>query len=633
MFIVKRSPENPILTPRREDPWEAVATFNPSPIKTKSGVRIFYRALSNPDALVSPYAGHSTIGAADSEDGAHFHSRRQVLMPHEPYDAFGCEDPRATTIDGTTYLAYTALGGYPFNADNIKTGIAIAKDGEHFTERHLATPFNAKALTIFPEKAGGKYAALLTVHTDQPPAEICVALADNIEDFWSPNFWEKWYPEWKSHELKLKRSDNDHVEAGSTPILTERGWLIFYSYIENYFGGGPRVFSIEAALLDKDQPTKIIGRSYPLLVPEEIYEEYGVVPDIVFPTGALLEGEYVELWYGATDTVCAKASIKLADLLASLDPEKEARTFQRAKNNPILSPQGDGFESVAVFNAAAFELEGSVHILYRAMDKDHTSTIGYARSKDGIKIDERHPTPAYSPRADFEQKKGGDPHGNSGCEDPRAVVIDGRVHITYTAYDGAHNPRGAVSSIAVEDFLAKRFDKWDAPMLVTPDDVDDKDVGLLPEKVGGNFVLYHRIASRICADLVPDLSFKKRVNRCIEIMGPREGMWDASKVGIAGPPLKVPGGWLLIYHGVSRRSRYRLGAALLAPDGLSVIARTADPVFEATEPYEVSGEVGNVVFSCGQAVKGDTLYLYYGGGDRVLGVATASLKKIVKALS
>ena len=631
MFVVRREAHNPILSPRREHPWEALGTYNPAVVKTESGVRMYYRALSNPAALVSPYAGQSTIGMAFSEDGVHFHSRRQVLMPQESWEAFGCEDPRATVIDGTTYLTYTALGGYPFSAENIRVGIAISKDGDHFDERHLVTPFNAKAFAIFPSKVGENYAALLTLHTDKPPGEVCLVLAPRIEDFWSAEFWTKWYVHWEEHKLSFKRSEHDHIEVGAPPIKTEKGWLFFYSYIVNYFGGGPRVFGIEAALLDLDDPQKILGRTYPILVPEEIYERYGLVPDIVFPTSAIASDDgMMDIYYGAADTTCAKASVRMSDLLRSLHVGPSTRTLGRASENPILAPQGNGFEKLAAFNAAAVDLEGSVHLLYRAMGDDHTSTIGYARSKDGVHIDERLDTPCYSPRADFEMKRGG---GNSGCEDPRAIVVGDTLHMTYTAYDAVKAPRGAITSIPVADFLAHRFEKWAMPVHVTPEQVDDKDVGLLPEATKDGFVLYHRVSGRICADILPDLTFKKPVSRCIEIMAPREGMWDAAKVGIAGPAIKVKGGWLLIYHGVSHRSHYRLGAALLDPAGTIVLARTADPIFEPTEEYEKNGEIGNVVFSCGQVVRGDTLLLYYGGGDRVLGVATGSISHILSALS
>ena len=642
MFIVRRSLENPILSPNREQIWEAVATFNPSAVRTDEGVRIFYRALGASDALVAPYVGLSSIGTAFSEDGVHFNSRTQVVAPREEWDSFGCEDPRVTLFEGKWYCFYTALGGYPFGPDNIKVAVAIGSDPEHFTERHLITPFNAKAATLFPERVNGEVVLLLTAHTDwtqehQRPT-IALARAKDIGDFFNPGYWQLWHDHLADHALpELRRADDDHIEVGATPLKTDAGWLLVYSYTQKYYNEHERLFGIEAALLDSNDPQRIISRTYPFMVPEDVYEQYGMVPRIIFPSGATIEGETLSIWYGAADTVCAKASTRLKDIVRALNPSGPARTLTRAKENPILSPRGTDFESRAVFNAAAIDLDGSVHLLYRAMSADNTSTLGYARSRDGIHIDERFDAPAYAPRADFESKRGKS-DGNSGCEDPRLVVIDGRVHLTYTAYDGAHSPRGAASSISVEDFLAKRFEKWEQPTLITPDEVDDKDIGLLPEKVSGNYVVYHRINNHICADLVPDLSFKKRVSRCIEIMAPREGMWDAAKVGIAAPPIKVAGGpgrsgWLLIYHGVSHHSHYRLGAALLDPSGLTVLARSADDIFQAVEKYEKSGEISDVVFSCGAVVRGDMVYLYYGGGDKVLGVATASLSHMLKALS
>lgn len=633
MFVIRREPHNPILSPRREHPWEALAVFNPSVIREEKGWRMYYRALSNPAALVSPYAGQSSIGEAFSEDGIHFHSQRQVLIAEEPWEVFGCEDPRVTVFEGAKYLCYTALGGYPFSKDTIKVGIAVARNGNDFTERHFATPFNAKALTIFPDRVNGKVMAILTVHTDEPPAEICLVQANAIEDLWSPDFWDAWYRDWQSHKLSLKRDVNDHVEAGTTPILTNAGWLIFYSYIEHYFGGGERVFSVEAALLDRNDPSKIISRTAPLLVPEEIYERYGIEPDIVFPTGATLNDDGVlDIWYGAADTVCAKASMKLADLLRALNPTQPARTFLRAKENPILEPRGTGFESRAVFNPAAIDIDGSIHILYRAMDAAGTSSIGLAISKDGVNIDERFSEPIYAPREEFEAKRGS-PTGNSGCEDPRIARIGDTLYLTYTAYDGVHMPSGAVSSISVDDFVARRFEKWAAPYVLTPEGVDDKDMVLLPEKIKGSYLLYHRINNQICADLLPDLFSEKRISRCIEIMGPRRGMWDGVKVGSAAPLIKVDSHWLMLYHGVSSHGVYRVGAALLDGSATSVLARTADPIFEPIEEYEKEGEISNVVFPCGAVVRGDDVFLYYGGGDKVAGVATASLAHILDALT
>ncbi len=604
----------------------------------KNGVRIFYRAIGNPDVLQSPHAGLSSIGTAFSDDGIHFHSRQQVIHSQEEWDRFGCEDPRVTFFEGRWYCFYTALGGYPFGPENIKVAVAIGDEPDNFTERHLITPFNAKAATLFPGRIDGDIVMLLTAHTDytneHPRPTIALARAKKMEEFYDPEYWKNWHDHLNDHALpELRRDDGDHVEVGASPVLTERGWLLIYSYIQNYYDGNKRICSMEAALLARDNPQKLISRTESIFVPQEFYEQYGLVPNIVFPTSATL-GDHSELdiWYGAADTVCAKASVRLRDLLRALDPERPARTFIRAPENPILAPRGDGFESRDVMNAAAIDLEGSIYILYRAMDKENTSTIGLAVSKDGVHIDERLPEPIYIPRVDFEKKRGS-PTGNSGCEDPRIVRIGNQLHMTYTAYDGVHSPAGAVSSIGVEDFLARRFGHWSPPALLTPDSVDDKDIALLPEKIKGNYLLYHRVNNQICADLLSDLDSGKRVTRCIEIIGPRRGMWDYEKVGSAAPPIKVVGGWLMIYHGVSPHGKYRLGAALLAEDGATLLSRTADPIFEPLEKYEQEGEISNVVFSCGAVVRGDIVYLYYGGADKVIGVATASLAHILDALT
>jgi predicted GH43/DUF377 family glycosyl hydrolase len=647
MFVIRRELHNPILSPQAERPWESVATYNPSAVRVDDGVRIFYRAIGSPDAF-GTHPNLSTIGTAFAEDGVHFHSREQIIAPKESWDMFGCEDPRVTFFEGKWYCFYTALGGYPFGPDNIKVALAIGDSPNNFTERHLITPFNAKAATLFPERIDGEIVMLLTAHTDwteehQRPT-IALARAKQIEDFFNPEYWRLWHDHLNDHALpELRRGDSDHVEVGAAPLLTEKGWLLIYSYIQDYYNEHERIFSVEAALLNHDNPQKIISHTEPILVPQESYEIYGLVPTIVFPTSATVsdlsgqDDKRLEIWYGAADTVCAKASVRLDDLLRDLDPEKPARTFTRSDSNPILSPQGNGFESHEVLNAAAIDLNGSIYLLYRAMDAANTSSIGLAISKDGVTIDERLPEPIYSPRADFEKKKGS-ATGNSGCEDPRIVRIGDTLHMTYTAYDGVHAPAGAVSSISVDEFLARKFENWSDPLILTPEGVDDKDLALLPEKIGlpgqgENYLLYHRINHQICADLLPDLFSGKRASRCIEVFAPRLGMWDGRKVGIAAPPIKVGDNWLMIYHGISRDGAYRLGAALLDASGTSLLARTADSIFEPLEKYEHEGAIANVVFSCGMVVRGDTLFLYYGAADKVFGVATASLAHIIDALT
>jgi len=111
-------------------------------------------------------------------------------------------------------------------------------------------------------------------------------------------------------------------------------------------------------------------------------------------------------------------------------------------------------------------------------------------------------------------------------------------------------------------------------------------------------------------------------------------MWDGVKVGISVPPIRTKKGWILIYHGVSQRSRYRIGAALLdLKDPTIVLSRTTDAIFEPQEAYELEGQVNYVVFPCGAIVRGDTIYMYYGGGDSVVDVASISVKELLDVLT
>ncbi|OGC88969.1 hypothetical protein A3D70_00245 [Candidatus Adlerbacteria bacterium RIFCSPHIGHO2_02_FULL_54_18] len=634
MYVIRRSPHNPLIAPQNDKHWEARGTFNPSPIQKGTITHLLYRAQGRPDALLTP-AGISSIGKALSLDGEHFQNRRQFIIPEEPWEKYGCEDPRATFFEGKYYIFYTALGGMPFGPGNIKVAVAVSKDLEVVEEKHLITPFNAKAMTLFPERIGGKITVIMTAHTDEPPAKIAIAQCNNIEELWDLGFWERWHQELGENTLNPLRFEHDHVEVGSTPIKTKDGWLLFYSYIQNYFGGGERVFGIESLLLDLRDPRVIVGRTKgPIMVPEDIYERYGAVPNIVFPSGALLKkGGRVDVYYGGADTVCAKASLNLPDLLSAMIPERRVELAVRVKNNPLLSPSAEHpWEKTAVFNAAAVDLGGSVHLLYRAMGEGNISTIGYARSKNGTTITARDKKPMYEPREDFETRHSGS--GNSGCEDPRVTKIGDTLYMMYTAYDGEHATRVALTRISAKDFLAKKWDQWSKSVLTTPDAVGDKDTCLLPEKVGGQYMLLHRIDPQLCADFLDTLDFKKsRLTRCIEIMGPRPGCWDSQKIGIAGPPIKTPKGWLLIYHGVSKTTTYRLGAVLLDLKNPSIVlSRSVDAILEPLEEYERVGVVRNAVFSCGAVLRGDTLTIYYGGADTVLCAAKVSLKKLLSIL-
>lgn len=638
MFVVKRTEDNPILVPTRDHHWEASATFNMSPVKRGRNIYGLYRAISSKDPLLVPDQ-MSIIGLAKSNDGLHFEDRIPFIEPFEDWEKYGCEDPRVTFFEGRYYIFYTALSQFPFTAQGIKVAVAISNNLKKVNERHLVTPFNAKAMTLFPERINGKAVVLFSAHTDGTPAKMAIAEADDVSTFWSPDFWEKWHKHIDEHTLELRRNDYDHVEVGATPIKTKYGWLIIYSHIENFFSspdGRPPKFGIEALLLDLKDPKKIVGRTKgAMLVPEEPYELSGHVSNIVFPSGALLDKGILTIYYGASDTTTCSARVNLDDLISSIYHETELLFhFKRLEHNPIISPDPNHpWESKATFNPAAIDLGGKVHILYRALSNDNTSTIGYATSLDGYSIDERLAEPIYVPREDFETKKL--EGGNSGCEDPRLTKINKELYMCYTAFDGIGPPRVAVTSIGEKDFLARHW-KWKKPQLITPKGYDDKDTCIFPEKVGGQYLILHRIGTDICGDFLKSLDFEKdTINKCIRVFGPRPGMWDGIKVGITAPPVRTKYGWVLLYHAISEHHHtYRIGAALLdLKDPMIVLSRSTDPILSPKESFEKEGIVPNVVFPCGMVVRKGLLYIYYGGADKVIGVANIKLDILIKALT
>jgi predicted GH43/DUF377 family glycosyl hydrolase len=628
MFTVTRESSNPLLSPDVSHPWEAAAVFNWCPIKEGRMTHALYRALSVPDLLDGQHRSVSVIGHATSKDGVHFSDRKPFIVPEYDFEKYGCEDPRVTKLGTKYYIFYTALSNYPFSADGIRVAMAITKDFKKIDKKALVTPFNAKAMALFPAKIGKKIAALVTVNTDCPPSEICYVEFDNEEQISSPDFWNNWKTRMQDFALPIRRRDGDQVELGAPPLKTAKGWLVFYSHIQKY-GSGDMTFGVEILLLDLKNPRRIIGRTKgSIMAPEAFYEKVGLVPNIIFPSGACLKSGNVELYYGACDTQCAIARIPLFNLLNALSPE-ENPVILRSPKNPILIPRKDiSWEARGTINPAAIDLGGSVHILYRAVDSDNVSTIGYARSKNGLTIDERLDKPIYVPRADFDRH---------GCEDPRLSKIGNRIYMAYTGFDG-NRPRVAITSIKEEDFLAKKWN-WAPPAVLSPDSVDDKDACILPEKIqpqnaphGKEYLILHRISDNICGDYVPTLDFEKqKIDKCIDILSPRRGMWDGWKVGISAPPVKTESGWLLIYHGVSNTPTYRIGAALLDLDDPTIIlARASLPILEPIMPYErEGGPVHNVVFPCGMILRKGTLYIYYGGADYCTNVATAKLSDVL----
>ncbi len=294
--------------------------------------------------------------------------------------------------------------------------------------------------------------------------------------------------------------------------------------------------------------------------------------------------------------------------------------MKRFEHNPILKPiKNNAWESQAVFNAAAVYGNGLVHIVYRAQGEDYVSRLGYATSNDGFTIRERLDTPIFNPINHAER---------DGCEDPRLSIIDDQVLMAYTAFRNHDYPiifQISLTSINLRDFLNREWN-WKERILPFPG-VRNKDALILPRKVDGKYVMFHRIEPSICVAYSEDL---KQWYGYKSIMEPRDKMWDSLKIGAAGTPIELNEGWLFIYHGVDHDKHYSLGAALLDKSNPEkVLYRSEKPILTPCEGYECVGLVPNVVFSCGNVQLDDQVIVYYGGADKVLCGASYELNELL----
>ena len=246
------------------------------------------------------------------------------------------------------------------------------------------------------------------------------------------------------------------------------------------------------------------------------------------------------------------------------------------------------------------------------------SHLRVARSTDGVNftVDE---TPAIAPHTDMEEY---------GVEDPRATFIDGEWHITYVSV----SRWGITTSLATTtDF--RSFERRGVIFLP-----DHKDVVLFPEKIGGRYVAltrpmpqsFSRIFGIWIAFSEDLLSWGGHERLCL----PRPEYWDELRTGGSAVPFRVDDGWLELYHGVDRDSRYAMGALLLdAHDPRKVLARSAQPILEPLEPFERTGLFNETIFSCGHVTLADgRIRMYYGAADSVVAAADFDVRDIVNSL-
>jgi predicted GH43/DUF377 family glycosyl hydrolase len=294
---------------------------------------------------------------------------------------------------------------------------------------------------------------------------------------------------------------------------------------------------------------------------------------------------------------------------------------KRHSGNPILTKAEVPYPVETVHNAGVVKHGSEYIMLFRSHLRTGRSIIGLARSTDGFRF-VADPGPFLKP----------EPHGSFaayeeyGVEDPRITCIGGEYLITYSAYS-RHGVRIALAR--TNDFV-----QIERVSLITQ--ADARNAVIFPEKFGGLYARLDRPHSEIAPWSIwisysPDLRFWGESQL---VMKPEPYHWDEMKIGPGAPPIKTEQGWLSIYHGVFRTmdgSVYRLGVALHDLQNPAKVVGVSDSwIVQPEAPWEITGYVHNVVFTCGAVPEPDgTVKIYWGGADTVMCVGEAVIADLV----
>jgi predicted GH43/DUF377 family glycosyl hydrolase len=332
----------------------------------------------------------------------------------------------------------------------------------------------------------------------------------------------------------------------------------------------------------------------------------------------------------------------------------------RCPENPIVRPGRYDWRMCSVYNPGVIYEDGKFYMYERAAGslRPHACCVGLLESTDGVHF--RH----VSERPVFTPEMAGSPYGS--VQDPRVVRIEGTYYMTYAfrryawsisptglgvpescqtafpGFDPAADKNQSRSGIAV----SKDRVHWEHLAWATPADIDDRDVILFPEKIGGRFAMLRRPIGHVGTDTGHSephpcirISFSDDLRTWTEpeVVARPQFKWEDNRIGGSTPPVRTERGWLVLYHGVetvhppTRRVVYRVGAMMLdLKDPRKTIARAPGFIMEPEAYYEKFGLfIPNVIFPTGNVIKDGLLWIYYGACDTAIALATVPLDELV----
>lgn len=342
---------------------------------------------------------------------------------------------------------------------------------------------------------------------------------------------------------------------------------------------------------------------------------------------------------------------------------------KRFEKNPLLTPSDlkpkiEGMEITCLLNPGVFRMNGKIWLLLRVAERptqiegkisfpvydktgkiqvltfdrndpqldatdprvikykgqNYLTTLSYLRlvcSDDGVHFYENEQYPPIFGQGELE---------SFGIEDCRVSTMNDGYYLTFTKVSPV--------AVGVGLIITKDFKSFDRKGMIFPP--HNKDCAIFEEKIDGMYYAFHRPSSpELGGNYIWLAQSPDRLHwgnhKCIALT--REKLWDSARVGAGAAPIKTSEGWLEIYHGADNNHKYCLGALLLDLKNPSkVLARSLEPIMEPIAPYEQTGFFGNVVFTNGHYVEGDTIKMYYGASDEVICGAELSISKILDSL-
>ena len=302
--LLWRASRNPII--RRDQLSGSNSIFNSAVVPFGQGFAGVFR-VDDRSRRMDLHAGFSDDGVAWRLEAAPIRFEAADSRVAEIQERFEhAYDPRVTWLEDRYYLSW--CNGY----HGPTIGLAYTHDFRAFHQLENAfLPFNRNGV-LFPRRIGGAN-AMLSRPSDNGHTAFGDVFYSESPDLvhWGRHRHVMGPVPWTWQAVK--------VGAGPTPIETPQGWLLLYHGVLNSCNGF--VYSMGAALLDLEQPWRVLarGRDY-LLSPQALYEQVGDVQNVVFPCAALVDAELDRLtvYYGAADTVVCMAHGHLSEILASL---------------------------------------------------------------------------------------------------------------------------------------------------------------------------------------------------------------------------------------------------------------------------------------------------------------------------